>query len=45
MWDQMRKTDFQARAKLLAKEINQNQPDLIGIQEATIWKCQKKSLE
>lgn len=41
MWDQMRKTDFNARAKLLAKEISQNQPDVIGIQEATTWKCQK----
>jgi hypothetical protein len=43
MWDQMRKTDFQARAKLLADEINDYQPDVIGIQEATIWRCQKIS--
>jgi endonuclease/exonuclease/phosphatase family metal-dependent hydrolase len=41
MWNQMRKTDFQARAKLLADEINDYQPDVIGIQEATIWRCQK----
>jgi esterase/lipase superfamily enzyme len=41
MWDQMRKTDFQARAKLLADEINDYQLDVIGIQEATIWRCQK----
>jgi len=41
MWDQMRKTDFATRAELLADEINQNQPDVIGVQEATIWRCQK----
>jgi hypothetical protein len=41
MWNQMRKTDFQARAKLLADEINDYQPDVIGIQEATIRRCQK----
>ncbi len=41
MWDQMRKTDFGSRSKLLADEINQYKPDVIGIQEATIWKCQK----
>lgn len=41
MWDQMRKTDFESRSKLLADEINQYKPDVIGIQEATIWRCQK----
>ncbi len=41
MWDQMRKTDFESRSKLLAGEINQYKPDVIGIQEATIWRCQK----
>jgi len=41
MWDQMRTTDFATRAELLADEINQSQPDVIGVQEATIWRCQK----
>lgn len=41
MWDQMRKTDFPARSKLLAKEIESENPDVIGIQEATKWYCQK----
>jgi len=41
MWDQMKKTDFNKRAKLLADEINQYQPDVIGVQEATTWQCQK----
>ena len=41
MWDQMRKTDFESRSKLLVSEINQYKPDVIGIQEATIWRCQK----
>ena len=36
MWDQMRTTDFETRAELLADEINQSQPDVIGVQEATI---------
>jgi endonuclease/exonuclease/phosphatase family metal-dependent hydrolase len=41
MWDQVNKTDFSKRAKILANEINQSSPDVIGIQEATIWYCQK----
>lgn len=41
MWNQMKKTDFRARAKILANEIEQNQPDVIGVQEATSWQCQK----
>lgn len=41
MWDQVNKTDFSKRAQILANEINQSSPDVIGIQEATIWYCQK----
>lgn len=41
MWDQVKQTDFKKRAKILAKEISDNSPDVIGLQEATIWYCKK----
>ncbi len=41
MWDQMRQTDFASRSSLLAQEIIESNPDVIGIQEATQWYCQK----
>jgi len=41
MWDQVKQTDFSKRAKILAAEINQSSPDVIGLQEATIWYCKK----
>ena len=41
MWDQVKQTDFSKRAKILATEINQSSPDVIGLQEATIWYCKK----
>lgn len=41
MWDQVKKTDFPKRAKKLAAEAALDKPDLIGIQEATIWYCRK----
>ena len=41
MWDQVKQTDFKKRAKILAKEIFDNSPDVIGLQEATIWYCKK----
>ena len=37
MWDQVAVTDFKKRAKVLANEITQNKPEVIGIQEATRW--------
>ena len=41
MWDQVKVTDFAQRAPLLAKEAARIKPDVIGIQEATIWYCKK----
>jgi endonuclease/exonuclease/phosphatase family metal-dependent hydrolase len=41
MWDQVKQTDFDKRAKILAKEISDNSPDVIGLQEASIWFCKK----
>jgi endonuclease/exonuclease/phosphatase family metal-dependent hydrolase len=42
MWDQVRKTDFTSRKEFLAQEIRDESPDVIGIQEATIWYCKAK---
>lgn len=44
MWDQMKTTNFEERAKSLAAESARYRPDLIGIQEATIWSCKKSIL-
>lgn len=41
MWDQMKQTNFKARAPKLANEILQDRPEIIGIQEATSWRCKK----
>lgn len=39
MWDQMRITDFDRRAPSLAAEVAASRPDVIGLQEATTWRC------
>lgn len=39
MWDQVAATDFDARVVELAAEAVRFQPDVIGIQEATVWSC------
>ncbi|MGB7981752.1 MAG: endonuclease/exonuclease/phosphatase family protein [Candidatus Nanopelagicales bacterium] len=42
MWDQVAATDFDTRVKLLAQEAAATEPDVIGLQEATIWSCRPK---
>jgi len=41
MWDQVKKTDFATRAPKLARESAQDRPEIMGVQEATIWYCKK----
>ena len=41
MWDQVKKTDFATRAPKLARESAQDRPEIIGVQEATMWYCKK----
>ena len=43
MWDQMKANDFSKRAPKLAQEVATYKPDVIGLQEATIWYCKKNA--
>src|SRR4051812_16277992 len=38
IWDTVNATNFNERAKVLAKEIQAEDPQLIGLQEAAIWR-------
>ncbi|MFY8255134.1 MAG: hypothetical protein ACOVLF_04265, partial [Candidatus Planktophila sp.] len=42
MWEQVQQTNFTERKAILAKEIMDESPDVIGLQEATIWYCKAK---
>lgn len=42
MWEQVQATDFSKRKLILAQEIKDESPDVIGLQEATIWYCKAK---
>ena len=42
MWEQVQETNFAERKAILAKEIIDESPDVIGLQEATIWYCKAK---
>ena len=43
MWDQVKQTNFNKRAPRLAAEVVASRPDVVGIQEATIWFCKKNA--
>ncbi|HWH27609.1 MAG TPA: endonuclease/exonuclease/phosphatase family protein [Mycobacteriales bacterium] len=38
MWDVVESTDFPARSRLLAREIAQLRPDVVGLQEVAWWR-------
>lgn len=38
VWKQVKRTDFPARSRRIAKEIKQRDPDLIGMQEVALWR-------
>ena len=44
MWDQVAATDFTTRAPNLAGIAARYSPDVIGLQEAVVWRCQKNLL-
>jgi endonuclease/exonuclease/phosphatase family metal-dependent hydrolase len=38
LWDNIQETNFPARAAAIAREVDAARPDLIGLQEAVIWR-------
>ncbi len=45
MWDQVQTTGFDTRVHLLAAEVVEANPDVIGLQEATTWSCRPSTFE
>lgn len=39
MWEQVAITDFSSRAPSLAGELARERPDVVALQEATVWMC------
>jgi hypothetical protein len=39
MWDQVPDTDFDTRATRFVDEMARYSPDVVGLQEATVWSC------
>lgn len=44
MWEQVAATDLDARVGLLAAEVVDDEPAVIGLQEATRWRCRPGSI-
>ena len=44
MWEQVAATDIDARVDLLAAEVERDRPAVIGLQEATRWRCRPGNL-
>ncbi len=44
MWEQVAATDFDVRVELLAAEVVRERPAVIGLQEATRWRCRGGNL-
>jgi hypothetical protein len=44
MWEQVAATDFDARVEVLAAEVARERPAVIGLQEATRWRCRGGNL-
>jgi endonuclease/exonuclease/phosphatase family metal-dependent hydrolase len=38
LWREVQQTNFPFRSKLLAREVQRKQPDLIGLQEVALWR-------
>jgi endonuclease/exonuclease/phosphatase family metal-dependent hydrolase len=43
VWANVQATDFPRRARALAREIEEAKPDLVGLQEAVVWRSQAPS--
>ena len=45
LWDEVKKTNFPFRSKLLAAEVERTRPDLIGLQEVALWRRGPKGVK